>query len=147
MNPRPRSKAILVCAALAAGGLAAIAGCGADPRPPAAAPAAFAPVALAGRPERDTTSIRAIKTAIKKHFEVATLERVATVKTLDIVPAPAWNEFVFEGVLVEDDLTTGFLTFKIAGVYDALAKEVDVKQKELVGFSRTDPRAPKGADR
>lgn len=96
--------------------------------------------------ERDTTSIRTIKREIKKHFERASLDRVFTVKTLGIMPAPAWNEFIFEGTLVEDDLTTGFFTFRIAGVYDAVAKEVVMQTQDLIGFQPPVPRAPRGSD-
>lgn len=119
------------------------AGCGVPA--PAPGPEAAAPPYAALRAERDTAGIRAIKAAIRKHFEVATLDRVVAVKTLAITPAPAWNEFVYEGTMVEDDLETGFFTFKIAGIYDAVAKEVEVKAKELIAFQGVDPRAPRGS--
>ena len=113
---------------------------------PALAPAAAGqgPAALA---QRDTAGIRVLKKEIKKHFEVVTLERIVTLTTLEIVPAPAWNEFVYEGTLVEDDLETGIYTFKVAGVYDAVGKHVDVRAKALIDFKGVDPRAPRGSDR
>lgn len=119
-----------------------LAGCGAPAGPlgQAALPPAPAYAALA---ERDTTGIRLIKKEIKKYFEVVALDRVVTVKALGIVPAPAWNEFIFEGTMVEDDLSTGFFTFRIAGVYDAVSKEVQVKTKDLIDFAPVDPRAPR----
>lgn len=136
--PRPASFARLLplplaLALAACGGVAPVAG-------PEAAPPAFAAL----RAERDTFAVRAIKTAIRKHFEVATLDRIVAVQTLAITPAPAWNEFVYEGTLVEDDLETGYFTFKVAGIYDAVAKTVEVKAKELIGFQGVDPRAPRG---
>ncbi len=136
---RPTTLARLLAFTLAGGVLA---GCGAPAAParPVAGPPAQGYVALA---ERDTTSIRAIKKEIKKFFEVVTLDRVVSVKTLGIVPAPAWNEFIFEGTMVEDDLSTGFFTFRIAGIFDAVSKEVQVKTKELIDFAPVDPRAPR----
>lgn len=137
---RSTPSARLLAAALVAA-LASACGGPAVPSP------AVAPMSLAAQAERDTTSIRVIKTAIKKHFEVVTMERIVRLTSLAIVPAPAWNEFVYEGTMVEDDLETGIYTFRVAGIFDAVSKEVEVKSKELIDFAGVDPRAPRGSDR
>lgn len=134
LDPHARLLALLLAGAL-------LAGCGL-PMGQAAPPVGRG---LAAQAERDTTGIRAIKKAIKQHFEVTTLERIVSVGTLEIVPAPAWNEFVYEGTMVEDDLSTGFFTFRIGGIYDAVSKEVTVRTKELIDFTPADPRAPRGS--
>ena len=106
-------------------------GCAAAPQ---AVVLASRQLAAHAAPERDVASIKAIKKEITKFFEVATLDRIALVKTLTIAPAPAWNEFQFEAEIEEEDLDAGYSRFRFTGTYDALGKQVEVKTHQLLEF-------------
>lgn len=119
-------------------------GCAAAPQLAAPDRRSLAAHALA---ERDVASIKAIKKEITKFFEVATLDRISLVKTMAIAPGPAWNEFFYEAEVEEEELATGYSRYKLTGIYDALAKRVDVKTRELLEFRPTDAKAQRVGDR
>ena len=130
---------------VAASWLIALAGCGTPATGPSAAPDAPAGIVSAlAEGDRDTTQTRAVKRDIKRYFEVATLERVVTVPTITIVPAPAWNEFAFEATVVDDDLDQGRYTFKVTGIYDAVSRKVDLASQEQIDFQEPKSRVRRG---
>jgi hypothetical protein len=106
-------------------------GCAAAPQALAPDRGPLAPQALT---EREVASIKAIKKEITKFFEVATLDRLALVKTVAIAPASLWNEFQFEAEIEEEDLDAGLSRLRFTGIYDAVGKQVEVKTRELLEF-------------